>query len=98
MHGSAGALWLILMRVGQGVGGALIFANSSAILTDAFPQDQRGRDLLARPFATGGMMLAATSFLLLIVLPVDFSYVWFALILVLNGSEWGCSRRPTAPA
>jgi MFS family permease len=42
MHGSAGALWLILMRVGQGVGGALIFANASAILTDAFPQDQRG--------------------------------------------------------
>src|SRR5690348_10081494 len=42
MHGASGALWLILMRVGQGVGGALIFANSSAILTDAFPQDQRG--------------------------------------------------------
>jgi MFS family permease len=42
MHGSAGALWLILMRVGQGVGGALIFANSSAILTDAFRQDERG--------------------------------------------------------
>ena len=42
MHGTAAALWLILMRVGQGVGGALIFANSSAILTDAFPADQRG--------------------------------------------------------
>jgi MFS family permease len=42
MHGSAGALWLIGMRVGQGVGGALLFANSSAILTDAFPHDQRG--------------------------------------------------------
>src|ERR687891_487871 len=42
MHGSAGALWLILMRVGQGVGGALLFANSSAILTDAFPHDERG--------------------------------------------------------
>jgi MFS family permease len=42
MHGSAGALWLILMRLGQGVGGALLFANSSAILTDAFPQGQRG--------------------------------------------------------
>jgi MFS family permease len=42
MHGDAAALWLILMRVGQGVGGALIFANSSAILTDAFPPDQRG--------------------------------------------------------
>jgi MFS family permease len=42
MHGSAGAIWLILMRVGQGVGASLLFANSSAILTDAFPQDQRG--------------------------------------------------------
>src|SRR5207253_6489065 len=42
MHGGAAALWLILMRVGQGVGGALIFANSSAILTDAFPHDERG--------------------------------------------------------
>ena len=42
MHGSAGALWLIAMRIGQGVGGALLFANSGAILTDAFPQDQRG--------------------------------------------------------
>src|SRR6201995_4437901 len=42
MHGSAAALWLILMRVGQGIGGALIFANSSAILTDALPQDPRG--------------------------------------------------------
>jgi MFS family permease len=42
LHGSAGALWLILMRVGQGVGGALLFANSSAILTDAFPANQRG--------------------------------------------------------
>jgi MFS family permease len=42
MHGSAGAIWLILMRVGQGVGASLLFANSSAILTDAFPPDQRG--------------------------------------------------------
>ena len=35
-HATA-ALWLIVMRIGQGVGGALLFANSSAILTDAFP-------------------------------------------------------------
>jgi MFS family permease len=42
MHGSAGAIWLILMRVGQGVGASLLFANSNAILTDAFPQSQRG--------------------------------------------------------
>jgi len=42
MHGSAAATWLILMRVGQGVGASLLFANSSAILTDAFPANQRG--------------------------------------------------------
>ncbi len=42
LDGQAGALWLIAMRVMQGVGGALLFANSSAILTDAFPPDQRG--------------------------------------------------------
>jgi MFS family permease len=42
MHGAAGAMWLILMRVGQGVGASLVFANSNAILTDAFPANQRG--------------------------------------------------------
>jgi MFS family permease len=42
MTGSSAALWIIVMRLGQGVGGAFLFANSSAILTDAFPQDQRG--------------------------------------------------------
>jgi MFS family permease len=42
MHGSSGALWLIVMRVVQGIGAAFLFANSAAILTDAFPPDQRG--------------------------------------------------------
>jgi MFS family permease len=42
MTGSAAALWIIFMRLGQGVGGAFLFANSSAILTDAFPQNERG--------------------------------------------------------
>ncbi|MER7164079.1 MFS transporter, partial [Streptomyces lydicus] len=41
-HGTAGALWLIAMRILQGVGGAMLMANSSAILTDAFPAGQRG--------------------------------------------------------
>jgi MFS family permease len=40
--GSAGALELIGMRVVQGIGGALLMANSTAILTDAFPVAQRG--------------------------------------------------------
>lgn len=42
MRGTSGALWLIIMRILQGVGGAFLFANSSAILTDAFPQNERG--------------------------------------------------------
>lgn len=41
-HGTAGALWLIAMRVLQGIGGAMLMANSNAILTDAFPARQRG--------------------------------------------------------
>ena len=42
LQGSAGALWMIVMRVVQGIGAAFLMANSSAILTDAFPADQRG--------------------------------------------------------
>jgi len=42
MTGTSGATWMIAMRLGQGVGGALLMANIPAILTDAFPPDQRG--------------------------------------------------------
>jgi MFS family permease len=41
-RGTSGALWLVLWRLVQGVGGAMLFANSSAILVDAFPVEQRG--------------------------------------------------------
>jgi len=40
--GPAGALWLIGWRILQAVGGAMLMANSPAILTDAFPYNQRG--------------------------------------------------------
>jgi MFS family permease len=43
--GRAGALWLIVGRIIQGVGAAFLVANSSAILTDAFPPNQRGMAL-----------------------------------------------------
>jgi MFS family permease len=42
LHGTAAAWWLIGMRILQGVGGAMLMANSSAILTDAFPANERG--------------------------------------------------------
>ena len=42
MHGDAAALWIIVVRVLQGIGGAMLMANSSAIITDAFPPNERG--------------------------------------------------------
>jgi MFS family permease len=43
--GGHGALWLILWRVAQAFGGAMLISNSAAILTDAFPANQRGMAL-----------------------------------------------------
>jgi len=45
LHGTAAGWYLIIMRILQGIGGAMLFANSSAILTDAFPANQRGTAL-----------------------------------------------------
>ncbi len=45
LEGPAGALYLIGFRVVQGVGGACLLANSAAIITDAFPPNQRGMAL-----------------------------------------------------
>ncbi len=42
LRSGAGALWLIGWRVLQALGGAILTANSAAILTDAFPTEQRG--------------------------------------------------------
>src|SRR5436305_3286391 len=52
--GPSGAMWLIIWRVVQGIGGALLMANSMAILTDAFPVNERG-------LAMGISMIAATA-------------------------------------
>lgn len=43
--GDLGATELIAFRIIQGVGGAFLFSNSAAILTDAFPANERGRAL-----------------------------------------------------
>ena len=67
--------------------GFLIAGPASGWLSDRFG---------ARPFATGGMVLAALSFLLLIVLPVNFSYGWFAAVLLLNGIGMGLFASPNS--
>jgi MFS family permease len=76
-HLDAGALWLIGWRVVQGVGGAMLMASSSAILTDAFPARQRG-------MALGVNMVAAVagSFLGLLIGGVLAEWDWRAIFWV----------------
>jgi MFS family permease len=45
LTGQAGAMYLIVFRIVQGIGAAFLLANSAAILTDAFPPNQRGMAL-----------------------------------------------------
>ncbi|WP_308190939.1 MFS transporter [Pseudonocardia terrae] len=61
-QGDAAAIWLIAWRIVQGIGGAFLMANSSAILTDAFPVNQRGLAL-----GINGVAAIAGSFLGLVI-------------------------------
>jgi MFS family permease len=45
LTGAAGAIFLIVFRIVQGIGAACLLANSAAIITDAFPANQRGMAL-----------------------------------------------------
>ena len=82
-QGSAGALELIVLRMVQAIGGAMMMAISAAILTDAFPADQRG-------FALGINMIAAMagSFLGIVVGGVlaGFNWRWVFLVNVPVGA------------
>jgi MFS family permease len=87
--GSAGAIELIVFRMVQAVGGAMIMASGAAIITDAFPPDQRG-------FALGINMIAgmAGSFLGIVVGGVlaAISWRWIFIVNVpigLIGTIWG---------
>ena len=73
----AGALWIIGFRLLQGIGGAMLFANSTAILTDAFPPDRRGGALGINQIAA-----VAGSFIGLIVGGVLSEVSWRAVFWV----------------
>ncbi|ORW32631.1 MFS transporter [Mycobacterium paraense] len=88
-HLGGGALWLIGWRVVQGIGGAILMALSAAILTDAFPSNQRG-------MALGFNMVAAVagSFLGLMIGGLLAGWDWRAIFWVgvpigLLGTVWG---------
>jgi MFS family permease len=107
-RGGGGAMWLIGWRLLQAVGGSMLMANSAAILTDAFPAERRGFALgtnqiagLAdrfgsRGIATAGMVVFGGSFIGLMLLPVNFSYWAFALLIAINGIGSGMFAAPNS--
>ena len=89
LRGSSGALWLVLWRLVQGVGGAMLFANSSAILVDAFPADQRGFAMgVNQVAAIGGSFVGLIAGGLLSI--IDWRLVfWVSVPFGLLGTIWG---------
>lgn len=86
--GSEAAIWLIFWRVIQGIGGAFLMANSSAILTDAFPPNQRGLAM-----GINGVAAIAGSFLGLLIggilAPVQWHYIFLVSVpFGLVGTVW----------
>jgi len=70
-------------------GGFLLAGPVSGVLSDRYG---------ARPFATGGMALAAATFALLMTLPADFAFPVFAVLLLLNGVGFGLFAAPNTTA
>ncbi len=66
-------------------GGFLLSGPLSGYLSDRFG---------ARPFATGGMLVAAINFVLLTILPVNFPYPLFAAIIFVDGLAMGMFVSP----
>lgn len=88
LSGTSGVLWLIIMRVLQGIGGAMLMANSTAIITDVFEVNQRGLALGLNQVAG-----IAGSFLGLIIGgllgPLDWRLVFLVSVPVgLAGTVW----------
>lgn len=86
--GPAGAIFIIGMRFVQAIGGAFLFANSQAILADAFPPEQRG---LA--FGINGVSFVAGQFVGLVVggilATINWRLVFFVSVPVgLFGTIW----------
>ncbi len=92
MSGSRGALWLVIMRLFQGVGAAFLLANSAAILTDAFPERQRGMALgINQAAGIGGMFIGLV--LGGILGPIDWRLIFLISVPIgLFGTVWAYLR------
>jgi MFS family permease len=92
MTGTNGALFLVGFRIVQGVGGACLLANSAAILTDAFPANQRGMALgINNIVGVSGMFVGLVLGGLLA--PIDWRLVFLISVPVgLFGTVWAYLR------
>jgi EmrB/QacA subfamily drug resistance transporter len=88
MTGRAGAAYLIVFRIVQGIGGACLLANSAAIITDAFPPNQRGMALgINNIVGVSGMFVGLVLGGLLA--PIDWRLVFLISVPVgLVGTVW----------
>jgi EmrB/QacA subfamily drug resistance transporter len=80
---------LILWRILQGVGGAFLFANAAALVTDAFPREQLGLAMGANTMiAAIGLVLGPV--LGGVLVSISWHWVfWFNVPLALIGAAWG---------
>ncbi len=88
MTGRAGATFLIVFRIVQGIGGACLLANAAAIITDAFPARQRGMALgINNIVGVSGMFIGLV--LGGILAPIDWRLVFLISVPVgLFGTIW----------
>jgi EmrB/QacA subfamily drug resistance transporter len=82
---------LILWRVAQGVGGAFLFANSAAIVTDAFPREQLGLAMGTNTMvAAVGLVIGPVLGGALVAISWHWVF-WFNVPLGIAGSAWAAS-------
>src|SRR4051794_1233223 len=88
LTGSGGAIWLVGWRVVQGVGGAMLSATSVAIITDAFPSNERGTAIgIAQVAALAGSFLGLVAGGVLA--EWDWRFVfWFSVPFGFLGTYW----------
>jgi MFS family permease len=87
--GHAAGIYLIVMRLFQGIGAAMLIANSSALLTDAFPSNQRGMALgINQAVAFGGSFLGLV--LGGVLAPINWRLIFLVSVPVgLFATVWG---------
>ena len=87
---AANGTQLILWRIVQGIGGAFLFANSAAIVTDAFPKEQLGLAMGTNTMvAAVGLVIGPVLGGALVAISWHWVF-WFNVPFGLAGCLWGC--------